>query len=215
MSFPSPSRRRRRIAAALTAGLALTGLAVVEAREREMAERPMGDGAVRRVVDFADDGEAARWVAVNDGVMGGISRGALRGEAGVGVFYGVLSLENGGGFASVRRLPGPLGLAGSDSVSIRVRGDGRAYQLRFRTDDGFDGVAHAATFATAAGAWITVSLPWSEFRPTFRGRSVPAAEAFDPARARQAAFLIADKREGPFRLEVGWIGVSPGPRGGR
>ncbi len=52
------------------------------------------------------DMTAEPWRAINDGVMGGISAGRM-----VGIDYGLsfegeLSLENNGGFASVRRLVG-------------------------------------------------------------------------------------------------------------
>ena len=44
-----------------------------------------------------------RWTSVNDVVMGGVSDSLMQvSEDGTGVFAGHLSLENNGGFASVR-----------------------------------------------------------------------------------------------------------------
>ncbi|MDP1829530.1 MAG: CIA30 family protein [Archangium sp.] len=57
-----------------------------------------------RLADFGDAAEPARWWPTDDVVMGGKSSSALRPSARTGVFEGELSLENGGGFASVRRL---------------------------------------------------------------------------------------------------------------
>lgn len=49
------------------------------------------------------------WQAINDGVMGGVSVSRLRFDStGYAVFEGVVSLENNGGFASVRA-SGPTG----------------------------------------------------------------------------------------------------------
>ncbi len=44
-------------------------------------------------------------------------------------FYGTLSLENNGGFASVRSRPKKLGIKSGDSIAARVRGDGREYNM--------------------------------------------------------------------------------------
>jgi hypothetical protein len=80
---------------------------------------------------FASPDAAAGWQAVNDGVMGGVSDGRFRITEGQTLeFYGTLSLENNGGFASVRSRPRTLGLQTGDSLVVRVRGDGREYQFR-------------------------------------------------------------------------------------
>ena len=50
---------------------------------------------------FESTEAAAGWQAVNDGVMGGVSDGRFRVTEGQTLeFYGTLSLENNGGFAS-------------------------------------------------------------------------------------------------------------------
>jgi monofunctional biosynthetic peptidoglycan transglycosylase len=140
------------------------------------------------------------WQAVNDGVMGGISSGRMV-AAGEGLrFEGDLSLENNGGFASVRRLV-VEDLAGMQRVRLQVRGDGRNYQFRIRQDNGFDGVAWRQVFSTTE-SWQTVELPFEDFEPVFRGRPVPQAGPVEASRIRQIGFLIADKTPGPFALEI-------------
>ena len=52
------------------------------------------------------------WRSINDGVMGGLSSGGMRLEDGIAVFSGTLSLENNGGFSSVRSIPAEHTLAG-------------------------------------------------------------------------------------------------------
>jgi monofunctional biosynthetic peptidoglycan transglycosylase len=60
---------------------------------------------------FASPEAAAAWQAVNDGVMGGVSEGRFKiTERQTLQFYGTLSLENNGGFASVRSRPRTLAL---------------------------------------------------------------------------------------------------------
>lgn len=159
-----------------------------------------------RLIDFRQDDEVPRWLAINDDVMGGISRGNMRREDGIGVFSGELSLEHGGGFASVRREPEVFSLGAYSGLMLYVRGDGRRYQLRLRTTRLFDGAAYRALFQPSAGEWQRVALPWHEFEAVFRGRRLEDAPPLDPETIQKVGLLIADRRPGPFRLEVAWLG---------
>jgi|AntRauMinimDraft_4_1070384.scaffolds.fasta_scaffold00124_32 monofunctional biosynthetic peptidoglycan transglycosylase len=152
-------------------------------------------------INFQDTDEAGRWHAINDGVMGGVSQGGMQMEASIGVFTGRLSLEHGGGFASVRREPGDPALGDARGIRLHVRGDGRTYQLRLRTDHLFEGAAYRARFATT-GEWQSIDLPWDDFEAVFRGRRLEDAPPLSPEDIRQLGLLIADRREGDFRLEI-------------
>jgi NADH dehydrogenase [ubiquinone] 1 alpha subcomplex assembly factor 1 len=148
-------------------------------------------------------GRSLEWRAINDGVMGGLSRGGAEiARGGWLEFTGEVSLANNGGFASVRTVPAPLGVPGARAVRLEVRGDGRRYKLNLKTDEAFDGVQYQAAFATPAGTWTTITLPLSSFAAKHRGRDVPGAPPLDPARIVTLGFLISDRQTGPFRLEV-------------
>ena len=163
---------------------------------------------VRMLVDFSATGETDRWRPVNDGVMGGLSGSRLAAASDTSaVFEGVLSLENNGGFASIRREPTRYDLTGASGIVLDVNGDGRQYQFRIRTNDGFDGVAYRAFFDTEVREWQRIEIPFEAFRATFRGRIIPDAPRLDPDDIRQLGFMIADKRPGEFRLEVRAIGA--------
>jgi monofunctional biosynthetic peptidoglycan transglycosylase len=165
------------------------------------------DAGVVVIVDFRA-ATGSEWFAVNDGVMGGRSSSTMRptGE-GSAIFEGNVSLENNGGFASVRTDLSEGALAGSSRLVLRVRGDGKRYQLRLRTSAAFDGIAYAASFDTTADEWTTVAVSLSSFEPTFRGYRPRNAEALNPSEVRHIGIMVTDKQEGPFRLEVAWIGV--------
>jgi hypothetical protein len=140
------------------------------------------------------------WRTVHDGVMGGVSTGRVESAGEALRFSGKLSLENNGGFASVRRLL-TEDLSEARAVRMVVRGDGRRYQLRLRQDDRVDGVAWRALFDTGPD-WRVIEVPFSAFEPVFRGRPVPDAGALLPDQLRQLGLMIADKQAGPFELEV-------------
>jgi hypothetical protein len=121
------------------------------------------------------------WQAIDDRVMGGVSASHMRHDpAGHGVFAGEVSLENNGGFASVRALAEvPETAVGALACLLEVRGDGRRYKFNLRTDGGFDGIAHQASFQPPAGEWAVVRLPLRASLPP--GAAAPPA----PSRPRQ------------------------------
>jgi hypothetical protein len=172
-----------------------------------------GTATPRRAVllDFDDDVEITQWMTVNDVVMGGLSRSAFeRAGPGIARFRGVVSLENSGGFASVRTSPRQWNSAGASAFVLRVLGDGRVYKFTVRTDDGFDGIQFQSRFTTPAGDWHEARLPVASFAATFRGRIVPGSAPLDPARVRALGLMISDRQAGPFELLVDWIGVETG-----
>ncbi len=159
--------------------------------------------------DFTDPNAANAWRAIDDRVMGGISRSTLRHDtAGHAVFEGTLSLERNGGFASVRSSPGELGLPGARTCLIELRGDNKQFKLSLLTDDGFDSLNYQAGFAPAGTDWQTLHLPLPDFSAGFRGREVINATALDPARIRQVGLTIAARQAGPFELHIRRISLS-------
>lgn len=153
-------------------------------------------------IDFSDAEEIAYWYRINDSVMGGLSQSNLRVVDNVAYFEGELSLENNGGFASVRRT-GPVSLKNSKlPLSLEVKGDGRSYQLRLRTNQGFDGVAYVASFSSSSEQWQTLSFPEQSFVAQFRGRVVKDAPALLFSDVEQIGFMLADKQSGSFQLAI-------------
>jgi hypothetical protein len=150
--------------------------------------------------DFTTMDEQA-WNVVNDGVMGGDSKGhvELTGE-GTLEFTGTLVTE-GGGFTSVRTR-GAFDLKGYDGLALRVRGGGRTFQVEV-SDSGTRGdLSRRASFETSE-EWKTVRA-FSALEASFRGRAVDA-EPLDPSSIERIGLYIADGQNGPFRLEVSEI----------
>jgi len=164
--------------------------------------------ALDTLLDFDDGTDVASWYAVNDVVMGGVSRSEFgQAAAGIARFHGRVSLENSGGFASVRTPPRDWNTAGARAFVLRVRGDGRTYKFTIRTGDGFDGIQYQQRFTPAADQWCDVRLPVDQFVPTFRGRRVPFAPALDAAKVRALGLMVSDKQAGDFELLVDRIAI--------
>ena len=54
------------------------------------------------------------------------------------------------------------------------------------------------------GEWSEVRVPFETFSGSFRGMQLPDAK-FDPSKIERLGFLLADKKEGAFDLEVDWV----------
>lgn len=162
-----------------------------------------------RVLFNFDDADAAKqWQSVNDGVMGGRSDGRFKINDEKNMeFFGTLSLENNGGFASVRSKEAKLGLEKGDSVVIRVRGDGREYNFRLNVPRSVSRNSYRQSFKTKKDEWIEVTLPMENFVATWRGGVFPN-EKFDPSNITGMGIQLSDKKPGAFKLEVEWIKAS-------
>jgi monofunctional biosynthetic peptidoglycan transglycosylase len=155
------------------------------------------------VMDF--DEESEPWRTINDGVMGGVSSSGFLVKEGIARFEGTVSLENNGGFASVRSRSRDYDISLFQGMVLRVRGDGKRYAFRLRTTSGFDGISYEARFKSVADQWITVRMPFKAFQPVFRGRVIRDAEPLDLKSVKTFGFLISDKQTGKFRLEIDWV----------
>lgn len=149
------------------------------------------------------------WVAINDGVMGGISESNFQIETDqTGVFSGRVSLQNNGGFASVRASLRESVSGNFEKIVIRVKGDGKTYSLRIRTDQNFDGVAYACSFSTIKDEWTEHEFLPTEFVPTFRGRTLSNVLPLNNLDISHVGFLISEKQSGSFELIIDWIKIT-------
>ena len=146
---------------------------------------------------------AQDWRAIDDRVMGGLSRSRLRHDPdGHATFEGEVSLAQNGGFASVRSAPGPLGVPGAVDCLIEARGDGKNYKLCLFTTDTFDAISYQTEFTPPPNAWAVIRLPIALFRATIRGRQVGDAPALEAALIRQIGLMISSRQAGPFALDI-------------
>jgi len=159
-----------------------------------------------QIFDFSSPKTSGQWRVINDVVMGGVSKSSMKLNAkGDAKFSGTLSPDNNGGFASVRAYVENNDLEDFTGVIIKTKGDGNIYSLRFRTDQNFDGVSYQAKFKSDNSEWIEHKIPFKDFIPTYRGRTVPNKPELKSDDIRQIGILIADKQWGDFELDVKWV----------
>ncbi len=172
------------------------------------AEQESATWRGQSVTEFsAEENDALQWQVVDDGVMGGLSEGKVEfSDAGTMKFSGDLSLENNGGFSTVRSAEVDLNLSDDLGLLMLVKGDGRTYEARLDSDARFRGnpVSFSGEFSTKKGEWIQVQIPFSEFKGSFRGTDLPDMR-LNPSMIERLWVLLADKQNGAFDLEIDWI----------
>jgi len=150
------------------------------------------------VFDFKTGSDISGWNTVNDVVMGGISSSQFDVNAeGHGEFTGTVSLENNGGFCSLRYTFGRTDMSNYSKFIIRVKGDGKKYQFRVRSNYR-DYYAYISYFQTN-GEWQTVEIPFDSLYPSFRGRELKM-DNYPGKVAEEIGFLIGNKKAENFSL---------------
>ncbi|MGB5188787.1 CIA30 family protein [Robiginitalea sp.] len=157
------------------------------------------------IFDFQSGASLKDWYVVNDGVMGGRSAGNLRIDAeGHGLFSGKISLENNGGFSSIRYDCGPKDLSGYRFITLKVKGDGQRYQLRVKASLK-EYYSYVSYFETT-GDWQVLKLPLNSMYPVFRGRRMDMPD-FSGNVLEEIGILIGNKEATSFELRIDAIGL--------
>ena len=109
----------------------------------------MADDTPKVLFDFTGADAVKVWQTINDSVMGGVSEGKFRiTDKKALEFFGTLSLDNNGGFASVRTKAKKLGLEKGDVLIARVRGNGREYSMNLHVPRPLVAFSYRATVQT-------------------------------------------------------------------
>ncbi|MFQ3326704.1 MAG: NADH dehydrogenase [ubiquinone] 1 alpha subcomplex assembly factor 1 [Salibacteraceae bacterium] len=150
------------------------------------------------IFDFNKKSNIEDWVIVVDGVMGGRSKGTFKlSKDGFGVFEGKISLENNGGFSSLRYKFPKIETKEYSKVVLKLKGDGKQYQFRVKTNSG-DYYSYITTFSTS-GEWQEIEIPLKDMYPGYRGRKLDQPN-FSSDYIEEIMFLIGNKKEENFKL---------------
>jgi len=157
------------------------------------------------IFDFNRDANIDNWLVVDDGVMGGRSKGNLSiTPEGHGLFEGTVSLENNGGFSSLRYRFEKITVDQTHSIRIRLKGDGKRYQFRVKNSIGE--YYSYITYFQSSGEWEEVVISLGDMFPSFRGRRLDQPN-FSHDQIEEIAFLIGNKKAESFSLLIDRIVV--------
>lgn len=147
-----------------------------------------------------------RFQVINDGVMGGRSQSRIEFLGNHRYrFWGDVSLENQGGFASCRTV-GPISFPGKgEDLQISVFPDERIYTVNLYPMMGPMAFSWRAPITAANGLWTRLQLREEDFLPTQFGRVLGASQSGIFGLTGAWGIMISDKRSGPFEISFEWI----------
>ena len=152
------------------------------------------------IFDFNKTSEIKNWRIVDDVVMGGRSSGTFKLDTeGFGVFEGDISLDNNGGFSSLRYRFEKKQIKDYSKVLLKIRGDGKNYQFRIKANSG-DYYSYITPFSTS-GEWQEIEVPLKDMYPTFRGRKLDKPN-FSDDYIEEITSLIGNKKKEKFKLLI-------------
>ena len=155
------------------------------------------------VFNFNKTSNIKNWIVVDDAVMGGKSVGSFElSNEGNGVFKGNVSLENNGGFSSVKYQFSKIYIENATVMILRIKGDGKNYQFRLKANSG-DKHTYISKFSTT-GEWQEIEIPLQNMYPSFRGKELDFPN-FSEKYIEEIAFLIANKSAEYFELAIDTI----------
>ena len=153
-----------------------------------------------KIFDFNSKSNINSWQIVNDVVMGGKSSSTITiNKDGHGQFSGTVSIENNGGFSSVRHAFKSVSVKKISKICVLIKGDGKDYQLRIK--DSFKNYfSYINTFSTS-GKWQLIEIPLINMYPSFRGRKLTKPNFYQDA-IEEITFLIANNKNEKFQLII-------------
>jgi NADH dehydrogenase [ubiquinone] 1 alpha subcomplex assembly factor 1 len=156
------------------------------------------------LVTFDTRGERLEWDSLGDQVMGGQSDGALVHSAeGVGLFQGTVRLDNGGGFASVKAdLPEPVDSSQWTGIELLAKGDGKTYKIGLRNSTNRRTIVYQHAFTPGTEEWSRIRLPFSDFIPTWRGKTLTDEVALNLSHLASVSLFVSGRQVGEFQLKM-------------
>ena len=156
------------------------------------------------IMENFDSNNLLNWNIVNDSVMGGRSQATLKLINNTYAnFKGYLSLQNNGGFSSIRAYY-PPDLTNVKSIVLKVRGDGRKYNFRIRGNTE-SWASYTHSFDTVEGEWNDIELKIDDFYPVYRGYTLKNMPQLSEVIIKEIGIMLSDKIEGSFSIDIDWI----------
>lgn len=146
------------------------------------------------------------WFVVLDGVMGGLSTGELEKKENSFVLSGEVSLENNGGFASLRTPFTNFNLSDYAAVSIRYRFTGQDFAFTLHKYRRFWYPNYKVNLPVTKGAWTEVTCTLRDFERYRLGRKLSGhPDTDDLEQIIRLGFISNTKEATPYTFEVDYI----------
>ena len=157
-------------------------------------------------IDFGANKDGRSWQVVNDGVMGGLSQGKAALTENSILFKGTVSLDNNGGFSSLRSRFSNKELSKYKDVQIRYRSSGISLAMTLSVSRRWYIPNYKTSLTGTNGEWKTVTLSLKDFRKHYIGRPMNETLSDDAlTKIIRLGFITDEKKYGDFEFEIDYI----------
>lgn len=162
--------------------------------------------AASEKIDFGIQKDGSNWLVVNDGVMGGLSQGDAQLTENSILFKGTVSLDNNGGFSSLRSTYSDKNLSNFKQVEIRYRSVGISLAMTLSVSRRWYVPNYKTSLSGTNGKWKTVTLPLKDFRKHYIGRPMQETLSKEAQEnVMRLGFITDEKKYGDFEFEIDYI----------
>ncbi|XP_077116815.1 complex I intermediate-associated protein 30, mitochondrial [Ranitomeya variabilis] len=180
------------------------------------------------VWEFRESEDLDKWLVSSDVEIGGKSQAFLKigNNSQTALFYGVLNNDvprdgetRFSGYCTLRT-KAPKGSfnrklsydwSNFNILHLRIRGDGRPWMVNIQSETYFsaqwDDLYNYFLYTRGGPYWQDVKIPLSKFFLTSRGRIQDGQFPLWPDKITTLGFTLADRADGPFHLEIDFIGL--------
>ena len=143
------------------------------------------------------------WFVVLDGVMGGRSKASFEQSENSAIMSGTISLDNNGGFASIRTPFSGFDLSGFTQVTIRYRSTGQEFAFSLSNYKRFYKPKYKQVLPTTNNEWSTLTLKLNEFYKVRLGTLLEGSPSHeDLAEVIRLGLISNEKKASGFSLEL-------------
>lgn len=157
-------------------------------------------------IDFGNEKDGQDWRIINDGVMGGLSKGYLDFQEDVVVFKGEVSLANNGGFTSFRSPYQSFDLSAYEKVVIRLKSTGYPISFTLNTDQRWYQPYFKQAIVVNDTDWQTIELPLKDFKAYRLGQNLGyGLDKTTAAGVIRLGFITDSKKESTFEAMIDYV----------
>lgn len=152
-------------------------------------------------------GQCRDWVLISDNIMGGVTESKLEYTGNSLLLSGSISLENFGGFASIKTQFGKYDLSEFKGVKIRFKSSRQQFAFTLENSQNWTRPNFKGSFsAKEENTWEVATLYFTDFKEYQIGE--PTGNPLNPASLKnmvRLGIITTAKKEGPFTLEVDYV----------
>tara|TARA_B110000003_G_scaffold274490_1_gene314589 strand:+ start:11120 stop:11665 length:546 start_codon:yes stop_codon:yes gene_type:complete len=157
-------------------------------------------------IDFGEEKKGHYWKVINDGVMGGISKGSKELTKNSMLYKGKVSLDNNGGFSSLRRSFSDKDISMFNEIEIRYRSVGISLAFTIAVSQRWYIPNYKISLDGTSSEWTTTTIKLSDLRKHYIGK--PMNEMLKKETLKEIVrigFITDEKKYGNFEFEIDFI----------